>query len=288
MATKTPAAKKSTSTAIARWDEELARQAAAAAAVEESTATGQFFSLKGGQLTFNDMPLPGNQMAVVILDGILENVKYEGDYDPDNVQSPTCFAFGRVEKEMQPHKIVIESGNSLAGASGQCAGCDHNQWGSADKGRGKSCRNTRRLAMVPAGTFDDRGRFEPFEDEDQTASAAIAYMRLPVTSVTGYAAFVKQVTGALKRPPHTIFTKVSVMPDPKNQFRVNFEPIAKVPDSLIETLMARHEEAKGAIDFPYSLPEDEAPAQKRGKPAPARGKAAAPAPAAKPARGKRY
>jgi hypothetical protein len=274
------ATKKSTSTAVAKWDEELARQAAAAAAVEESTATGTFFSLKSGILSFNDAPVPGNEMAVIILDGILENVYYEGDYDSDNPQGPKCFAFGREEKEMTPHTIVIESQNNIAD---KCTGCEMNEWGSADKGRGKACRNSRRLAMIPAGHFDDKGKFSVLDD-DAFESSAIGFMKLPVTSVKGYAAFVKQVSGALKRPPFAVYTKVKVVPDPSSQFKVLFEPISQVPDELLGTIFGRVEEAKLSIDAPYSaFEEQEAPAPRRGaKAAAPRGKAAA------PARGKRY
>ena len=288
-------------TALVKWDEELAKQAQLAAAVEESTATGNFFSLKAGRLSFNDSPLPNNEMAVIILDGILENVYYEGKYDPDNVQPPTCFAFGREEKTMGPHTVVIEAGQSMAGAAGQCHGCEMNEWGTAETGRGKACRNTRRLAMIPGGTFEN-GRFKAFSSEDQLQSSAIGYMKLPVTSVKGYAAFVKQVAGALKRPPHAIFTRVSVHPDPNTQFKVVFEPLSQVPDELLGVVMQRHEEAKASIEFPYTLDRDEAPAPTKGRsgkaapPArgkaapPARGKAAPPArgKAAPPARGKRY
>jgi hypothetical protein len=235
-------ATKPKTTALAKWDEELARQAQMAAAVEESTATGQFFSLKSGVLSFNDAPLPNNEMAVIILDGVLENVYYEGKYDVDNPQGPKCFAFGRDEKELAPHKIVIEAGNSMAGASGLCAGCEMNEWGSAETGRGKACRNTRRLAMIPAGTFEV-GKFKPFSNEEQLESAGIAYMKLPVTSVKGYAGFVKQIAGALKRPPHAVYTRVSVRPDPQSQFKVVFEPLSQIPDELLGVVMKRHEEA---------------------------------------------
>lgn len=269
----------SKTTAIAKWDEELARQAKLAAAVEESTATGNFFSLKGGILAFNDAPVPNNEMAVVILDGVLENVYYEGKYDPDTPAGPICFAFGREEKEMVPHKIVFDAGNNQ---SDKCQGCEHNEWGSADTGRGKACRNTRRLALIPAGTFD-AGRFKPFNDESQLETAPIAYMKLPVTSVKGYASHVKQLANALSRPPHAVYTKVSVRPDPQTQFKVVFEPLSTIPNELLGVVMKRHDEAQKAIEFPY-VPFEEAPAPQRGgRAAPLRGK-----PAAKPAAKKRY
>jgi hypothetical protein len=262
MATKkTPAPVKTT--ALVRWDEELAKQAEVAAGMEANTGGGQFFSTKSGVLSWQDAPLPNNQMAVVILDSILENVYYEGRYDPEVPQGPVCFAFGREEKTMGPHQLVIDAGKQMCGASGQCAGCPMNEWGSSDVGRGKACRNTRRLAMIPAGTFNQAGKFELFDDEEHFASTAIGFMRLPVTSVKGYASFVKQVAGALRRPPFGIVTKVMVKPDPQTQFKVVFEPLMNLPDELMSVIMTRHEEAKSTIDFPYQPNEEEA-TPKRG------------------------
>lgn len=243
--------------ALVKWDEELAKQAQLAAGMEDSTATGQFFSLKGGILSFNDMPMPNNQMAVIILDGILENLFYEYEYDPENPAGPTCFAFGRSEQKLAPHKVVQEAGTAQCES---CANCKNNEWGSADKGRGKACRNTRRLAMIPAGELDANGKFT-LGDIELMENSGLAFMRLPVTSVKGYAGFVKQVAGVLKRPPFGIITKVRVQPDPKTQFKVVFEPIQSVPDELIALVMKRHDEAKAVIDFPYTPAEEPAAKQ---------------------------
>ena len=273
MATKKATASKTT--ALVKWDEELAKQAEVAAGMEANTGGGQFFSTKGGILSWQDAPLPNNQMAVVILDSVLENVYYEGRYDPDVPQGPVCFAFGRDEKTMAPHKIVVEAGNQQCGASGLCAGCEMSEFGTAEVGKGKACRNTRRLGMIPAGTFNAAGKFELIEDEEHFASTAVGFMKLPVTSVKGYASFVKQVAGALRRPPFGIVTKVKVVPDPKSQFKVVFEPIMNLPDELMGAIMQRHEEVKSTIDFPYQ-PNDEEQA-----PPPKRGSRAAQKPAAK-------
>lgn len=270
MATKKATASKTT--ALVKWDEELAKQAEVAAGMEANTGGGQFFSTKGGILSWQDAPLPNNQMAVVILDSVLENVFYEGRYDPDVPQGPICFAFGRDEKSMEPHKIVVEAGNHQ---HDQCAGCPMNEFGTAEVGKGKACRNTRRLGMIPAGTFNAAGKFELIEDEEHFASTAVGFMKLPVTSVKGYASFVKQVAGALRRPPFGIVTKVKVVPDPKSQFKVVFEPIMNLPDELMGAIMQRHEEVKSTIDFPYQ-PNDEEQA-----PPPKRGSRAAQKPAAK-------
>lgn len=266
----------SKSNALVKWDEELAKQAEIAAGMEANTGGGQFFSLKGGILSWQDAPLPNNQMAVVILDSIFETTYYEGEYDPDTPQSPVAFAFGRDEKTLTWHE---NSDPEFAGKL--CSESEVCQWGSADRGRGKAARETRRLAMIPAGTFNQSGKFEMFDDEEHFASTAIGFMKLPVTSVKGYASFVKQVAGALRRPPFGIVTKVKVVPDPKTQFKVVFEPIMNIPDELMGAIMQRHEEAKSTIDFPYTPVDEEQAAP------PKRGSRAAQKPASK-ARGRKY
>jgi hypothetical protein len=271
MATRKTAAAKTT--AITNYDEELARQAQAAAAMEESTQTGQFFGLKGGILTFNDAPLPGNQFAGIILDSVLENVFFTGAYDPDTPQSPTCFAFGRDEKELVPHPNV-DTEEGFERQCERCHGCEKNEFGSAEVGRGKACRNTRRLAIISGGTLNPKtDEFTPV-DEAAIEAAVVGFMKLPVMSVKGYAAYVKNLAGALKKPPLAMFTKISVVPDPKSQFRVLFEALEPVPSELLPAILARVDEAKANIEQPYtprSAEEDAPKPTKRGAKAQAPG-----------------
>ena len=251
---KATAAEPAKTTAVVKWDEEMAKQAAIAAGMEEGSAGGRFFSAQSGVLSWNDMPIPNNQMAVVILDSILENVFYEGEFDAKTPQGPLCFAFGRSEKEMTPHKIIVENGTAQ---SDMCSNCQFNEWGSADKGRGKACRNTRRLAMIPAGELTAEGKFTIFEELSSFEDSAIGHMKLPVTSVKGYASFVKQLSGVLKRPPYGVITKVRVVTDPKSVFRIIFDPLEKVGEDLLPVIFKRHEEAAVGIDFPYTPMDEE-------------------------------
>src|ERR1700731_2525784 len=237
-------------TAVTNWEAEMAAAAEVAAAMEANPGGGQYFSTRGGILALNDAAVPNNQMAVVIVDSVLENVFYESEYDPDNPAVPTCFAFGRDEATMAPPPNVVERGQAQ---NATCRGCPMNEFGTADKGRGKACRNTRRIGLIPAGDLTADGRFKAFDEDDHFASAAVAFLKLPVTSVKGYANFVKQVAGALKRPPHGIFSKVKVVPDPKTQFRVLFEPLGAVPNALMTSVMKRNLEVKAVIETPYSL-----------------------------------
>jgi hypothetical protein len=272
MAAKKTAVTQAKHTLPANWEEELEKEAAQYAKQEESVVTGAFFGTKSGVLTWQDEPLKNNTLIGVILDSVLENVYYEGEWDPDNPAGPKCFAFGRDEAEMIPHEIVFKAGNQMCGASKLCNGCEMNEWGSANKGAGKACKNSRRLAIIPAGVLDANGKVKVTEDVEHYESATVGFMRLPVTSVKGYAGYVKQLSAALKRPPHGVITKIYLVPDAKSQFKVMFEAQGNVPKELMGAIMARHKEIKELIMFPYTqFEEDEKPKSRAAK-QPARGK----------------
>ncbi len=245
-------------TAITNWDEELARDAAIAADMEKNAGGGNFFSTRGGILALNDVPMPGNKMAVIITDSILENSFYEGKFDSDNITPPTCFAFGRDDATMGPHKTVVDAGQDQHRL---CQGCPMNEYSTADTGRGKACSNRRRLGVISAGDYDPKkDEFTLWDDPDQFDAGPVSFLKLPPTSVKGYAAFVKQVAATLQRPPYGIYSCISVMPDPKTQFRIIVSPLGKVPNALLPVLVKRHQETKAVIEQPYSLVAAEQPA----------------------------
>lgn len=273
---------RATGTAVVDWEEQMRLDAEASQKMEESTATGAFFSTKAGQLSWSDSPVENNQMAAIIIDSVLENVSYDGDYDDDAPKAPTCFAFGRLETEMAPHEAVVALGQQINDA---CTGCERNKFGSADVGRGKACRNIRRLAIIPAGKLDGNGKFTPDKGSRAYSDSAMGFLKLNVMSVKGYSAYIKQVNGALKRPGYGVFTKIKIVPDTKSQFRITFEPLGLVPPDLMPAIKSRVDEARASIMQPYNLEFEEAPPKptSRGRQATnqrnVKGKPAAKAPA---------
>lgn len=255
------------STAVANYDEQLAAMMQQEVEIEKSVNTGgKFISTKGGQLTYDGQPMKNNEMYVVIVDHIFENAYYEGRFNPDNPQPPTCFAFGRNEKDLIPHVNVTEAGQDQCD---NCTGCPLNQWGS--EGRGKACKNVRRLALLPAGHVDHKTDELELYDEDHFAAAEVAYLKLPVTSTKGFSTYVKQVAQAYNKPVLGVITRVYTTPDPKTQYKVNFEAIDEVPAELLGTLMQRRSAVMEEIDFPYSLEREgheESKPKGRGRQAP--------------------
>ena len=259
--TKSKEVAKRKSTEVADWRAGMAESAKAAVQSEETAASGggRFFSLRAGQLSFDDAALPGNQMACIILDSIFETTYYENDFDPESPSPPTAFAFGRDQATMRwdAEHSDPEFAGKLCSESEVC------QWGSAEKGKGKAAKEIRRLAIIPGGTYKPLGKgggfeLDLFDEEEPFRTADLAFMKVPVMSVKGFATYLKQVAEQFDRPLWGVYTRVYLEPDPKSQFRVKFELLEVMEDEdILQVLFMRHKEAEKTIDFPYLPRSDE-------------------------------
>jgi hypothetical protein len=221
---------------MVKWDAELAKFASASAATVDSIGSGgNFISFKGGKITYKGGEIPGNKMEVVVLEHVLERNWFAGRYDPANPAPPSCYAFGREKDGMAPDENSSDIQNDV------CETCPHNEWGSADTGRGKACKEIVRLALLSRSDLDE-----------DIEAAEVAYAKIPVTSTKGWAGYVRQVKDVLNRPPFAVVTEVSVVPDSENQFKILFKLIEPIEDGdVIGALVAKHKDEATKIIFPY-------------------------------------
>jgi len=226
--------KKATTTALANWDEDLAKYAKEASD-KEQTPAGSFISVKSGVLTVAGQPVKDNKAVVVVLHSIYENAMYDGKFDPDNPRPPCCYAFSEDEEGLKPHEKSSEPQHE------QCRGCPKNEFGTADTGKGKACKNIRRLALISSNglTADNIKDVEAF------------FFKLPVTSVKAWSLYVKNIANVLKRPPFGVLTEIAVVPDAKTQFKVTFNEVGTVESELMAGIMAKRAEVAESIAFPY-------------------------------------
>lgn len=192
------------------WVKEFADSAHAA--MEAEKPNNKFISFKSGMLSYNDTPAKDNEILCVIVASAFENGWYPNKYDPNKIVSPECWAINVVEDDMAP---TDESGDPQ---STSCAVCPKNQWKSApDGGKGKACKNGRRLAIVLA---------------DQLAEPDILMARLPVTSIANWSKYVNTIGNVVHRPTWGVITKMKVVPDFKTQFKVTFQFMGLIDDEL--------------------------------------------------------
>jgi hypothetical protein len=244
---KTLATKKAETTAVANWDQDLADLAKAATSVESNVGTSNFIRMAGGVLTYQNAEIPGNKLNCVILNHVMENAMYDGPYDSENPQPPVCFAFGVDEDDMAPHE------NSSQPQNAKCKGCPKNEFGSADTGRGKACKNVRRLQLISESDLED------------VPNAELAYVKLPVTSVKAWAGYVRQLAEVYTAPPLAFVTTIGTVRDAKTQFKVTFTMKEKVDKAKIGALLELRKTKETELYTPYSKQEDKPEAPAKGK-----------------------
>lgn len=245
------------------WKERLAADAKAAAAKERPSVSK--ISLRAGQLKYGDTPVKGNVLPCIVLLAAHRNTYYTSAFDPNNLANPACFAVSVDGEQMEAHENVPNENvpDFDARQVRSCQGCPKNEWGSDPKGgRGKACKEGRRLIILPADAADSA---------ESARAAEMAIIDIPVTSGKNYSNFVNGLAAAAGVPPWAAVTNVSTQPDAKTQFKVTFTPTSVIEDeAVLEALHVRMAEAERIALQPY----DEVESTTKGKmaEAPAKGK----------------
>jgi hypothetical protein len=223
--------------AVTPWESKLAAMAAVTS--EQEKAKGDWVSFRGGIFTINGKPMAGNKAEVVVIGSIHENQFYKDRFDPNNPQPPVCYAFADTAGELAPHP------EAPSPQASSCAECPNNAWGSDPAGgKGKACKNVRRLALIAA------------DDLDKVDSAPVYLAKIPITSVKNWATYASEVSNVLKRPPLGVKTTISVVPNAKTQFQVEFSFNGKIEDDggTIQSLINRNEAIRPLLYSPYDKP----------------------------------
>lgn len=202
-------------TAVSTYQSRLAEFAEQEEQREKSSG-GAKLSIKGSKFRFQGDDL-GRELDVVILDYAFVNTYYDTPFDEDEPSSPACFAISREgEEAMEPADGVPNQQEE------SCNDCWAAQFKSDARGRGKACRNSRRLALIHV---DD---LESLDDEPQ-----VVYLSVPPTSLSAFRGYVKKLSKGLKRPPFGVITKLSFDMDADYE-TLEFECVDALPDELLD------------------------------------------------------
>ena len=231
----------------------LAQQAKDAAAAERPSVSK--ISLKSGIISFGGQPVKDNRLDVIIVATSYKNAFYKGRYDPNNIVNPDCFAFADSDEAMVPDSNVSKPEHPT------CEGCPRAEWGSdLNGGRGKACKETRRIALLPGSVLSEADPVEAIKVGE------LAIVDVPVTSVKNYSQYLNILAASIGLPAHAVLTELSAQPDAKTQFKVMFKGISPVPsDAALDAIEARMPEAKRIVLAGYESSNDAA----EGDPLPA-------------------
>lgn len=185
-------------------------------------------------------------LTAVIVDFVSGNFFYEGMFDPNNITPPACFALGVSPTTLSP------SDNSPVKQASECASCPMNQFGS--DGKGKACKNTRLIALLPVDADDD---------------TPLQILKVSPTAIKAFDAYIASVARATGMPPIGVTTDI-YFDDKVSYASLRFgNPQQNVG---LEAMIGRREEARkrlltepdtSAYDAPVKAPPSKKPVGRR-------------------------
>jgi hypothetical protein len=214
-----------------RIAQQLARQQENASALKTGVS---FITFKNAALKVDGQPVPNNMAEVRVLSIVGERSWYDGPFDADTPQVPACYALNGTGV---PHHEARDP------QSTNCAECPKNKWGSAPPragstlpGKGKACRESARVVVIPASVL--------------MKSAPMYMAKIPVTSLPTVTAFSSRCSQSGKLSGEFI-TTLSVAEDKKSFFKVSLNIREHSPDIDLALLLARQDEAFEIATQPY-------------------------------------
>jgi hypothetical protein len=237
---------------VGGWRERAAKSIAVGkqASAKLPQQSGNFISFRGGAPTLGGVNLP-NPLPLVILAYSYERAYYSKPYQPDVLAAPDCYSY---DGEAPHEKASVPQSDA-------CAQCRFNEFGSAQNGKGKACKEGAKFAAIHA---------DALESPAKIAAATIVQGRLSVLNSKGFRNYVGYFEDA-GQPVWGSVTQLAVQPDSKSQYAVTFTNlVADLDDNDLDAIAARVDEAEKLLSQAYPDVEEQAPARAPAKGAPAR------------------
>jgi hypothetical protein len=240
------------STALAKLEDwEIEAQASARAEKAKEVLGIPRITHKGSIIKIDDKPVKGNTLRHVIVDFIFSKAYYTKEYDPNGPpQTPVCYAYGREEAGMVPHAESSKKQHD------QCGGCPHNKFNTAEKGRGKRCKDERKVAAIVELT-------KPTD----IAKAEVRQYSVPPGSLRNWGNYLSSLnevtpTGDVR----SVLTELGAQPMDTGAYSLNFTAIEKLTKEFHKAVLARKAGLEAQMFAPWpQITEEEAPKGKAKK-----------------------
>lgn len=205
------------------WELELADAARAARANEQAGVTRIVH--KNNQILIDGKPVKDNKLRLIIIAYSFSKAYYEDTYTPGKVATPVCYAFASPlegEKVMKPHEAAPHK------QCGQCVGCEHNRFGTALQGRGKRCKDERRVLCIVEAS-----------DPDSIKKSEVRMLSVPPSSLKNWGAYLDAIKDlSPSGSPSTVVTELSTEAR-EAAYALTFKPIARLNADQGRAVIAR-------------------------------------------------
>ena len=201
------------------YQEEMARQVAALSG-RLSAPTGNKIRISQNKVfTFPDGRTTDDKFQAVVVDFICRNDYYSTGFDPADIQPPDCFAIGQKREDCIPSRNVPHKEHPT------CKGCPQAEWGSGARGKGKACKESTLLAVLPPDAASDH---------------PLWLLQVSPTGVKYWDNYVRDVVRAFAMMPVGVITTIGFDP---NETYPSLRFGHATPYEGVERFMARQSEA---------------------------------------------
>jgi hypothetical protein len=204
-------------------------------------------SFQGGVISIDKQKVKDNKLTVAIVEAVFGKAYYPGEFDPSTPQTPTCYAFHPTDQSaMSPHDAAPEK------QAEKCLGCQWNRFGTADRGRGKRCKDEVRLMCTVGET-----------DPESIAAGEFRMASIPPGSLKNWGNYLKKLrdSGTSVRG---VMTEISLEAF-QGAYKLDFKAVGKLEDASFFALKEKRESAVEEMMQPYPVLEVEAaPAPRKG------------------------
>ena len=135
------------------------------------------------------------KLKVVIVAFTNANTLFSTGYTPGKVEAPLCYAIST-----QPTNLVPRA-NSPAIQHDRCDTCPKNQFKSASNGKGKACRNARRMAVLV------------YNPSVPVQNCPMMTLEAPPTSLKAFDRYVAGLAAQYSCLPLAVVTEISMVPE---------------------------------------------------------------------------
>lgn len=148
---------------------------------------------KGKQFAFPDGKTSDGPIDAVILDWRNVHQYYPGVYNQNKPEPPKCFAVAKNLDDLAPPEGLTTAVHET------CKGCPKDEFGSAPGGgRGKACKNSVKLAIVPA---------------DATVDTPVWTINVSATAIRNWTNYTNTLSSTLGVLPIQVVTELKFNPN---------------------------------------------------------------------------
>ena len=205
-----------------------------------------------GKIKIDQKPVADNKLKVAIVDYIFSKAYFAEKYVKGKAQVPACYGYGASEPEVVIHDAVEEKNRQCDTG---CKDCEHNLFFTAEVGKGKRCKDERKLLVVVAN-----------DDPESIAAAEMRTLSVPPGSLKNWGKYLAGIDEITPYGVRGVMTEISTEDGAAGAYALTFKPVDRLAKETVREIVRRSEKSAAMLVTPWpklEAVEEKQPAKRR-------------------------